>query len=312
MLTTTDIVFFNIFDSIFLSHALITFKILANMYPQTKKVSVKHSILMVFLLVFTTSLFAQGDLLITPRRIVFEGNKRVEELNLSNTGGDTATYNVSFVQYRMNEDGTFQEITEPDPGQNFADKNLRFFPRSVTLAPGEAQTVRMQVINRERLAPGEYRSHVYFRAVPKEGALGMEAANADTSALSIRLIPIFGITIPIIIRAGENSTKVSLSDLAINQINDTTKVLSITFNRTGNMSAYGDIKVTHISPDGTNTPIGSVNGLAVYTPNTVRKFNYLLENNLPVSLSVGSIKVEYFSQNDRNPQKLAESTLKLN
>ena len=281
------------------------------MYPLIKKVSVRNSISLLFILFFTTSLFAQGDLLITPRRVVFEGNKRVEELNLSNTGTDTSTYNVSFVQYRMTEDGTFQEITEPDPGQNFADKNLRFFPRSVTLAPGEAQTVRMQVVNKERLAPGEYRSHVYFRAVPKEGALGMEDANADTTALSIRLIPIFGITIPIIIRTGENNTKVSLSGLELNQVNDTTKVLTITFNRTGNMSAYGDIRVTHISPEGTNTLIGSINGIAVYTPNTVRKFNYLLDKNIPVNLSAGSIKVEYFSQSDRNPDKLAEGILKL-
>ena len=277
-----------------------------------KKTIGQYILSFLIVLTFTAPLLAQGDLLITPRRVVFEGNKRVEELNLSNTGRDTATYNVSFVQYRMTEDGSFQEITEPDPGQNFADKNLRFFPRSVTLAPGEAQTVRMQLINRERLAPGEYRSHVYFRAVPKEGALGMEDANADTAALSIRLIPIFGITIPIIIRAGENSTRVTLSDLTLSQVNDTTKVLSITFNRTGNMSAYGDIRVTHIAPDGKETLIGAVNGIAVYTPNATRKFNYLLDKNLTVNLSGGSIKVEYFSQSDRNPAKLAESLLNLN
>ena len=277
-----------------------------------KKTSGKYIFSFLFVFSFTITLLAQGDLLITPRRVVFEGNKRVEELNLSNTGRDTATYNVSFVQYRMTEDGSFQEITEPDPGQNFADKNLRFFPRSVTLAPGEAQTVRMQLINRERLAPGEYRSHVYFRAVPKEGALGMADENSDTAALSIRLIPIFGITIPIIIRNGENNTKVSISELSVNHVDDTTKVLSMTFNRTGNMSAYGDIRVTYISPDGTNIPIGAVNGIAVYTPNTTRKFNYLLDKNLTVNLSSGSIKVEYFSQSDRNPDKLAESFLILN
>jgi hypothetical protein len=277
-----------------------------------KKTSGKYIFSFLFVFSFTITLLAQGDLLITPRRVVFEGNKRVEELNLSNTGRDTATYNVSFVQYRMTEDGSFQEITEPDPGQNFADKNLRFFPRSVTLAPGEAQTVRMQLINRERLAPGEYRSHVYFRAVPKEGALGMADENSDTAALSIRLIPIFGITIPIIIRNGENNTKVSISELSVNHVDDTTKVLSMTFNRTGNMSAYGDIRVTYISPDGTNIPIGAVNGIAVYTPNATRKFNYLLDKNLTVNLSSGSIKVEYFSQSDRNPDKLAESFLILN
>lgn len=260
---------------------------------------------------FALPMVAQGDLLITPRRVVFEGNKRVEELNLSNTGRDTSVYNVSFVQYRMADDGTFQEITEPDPGQNFADKNLRFFPRTVTLAPGEAQTVRMQVLNRERLAPGEYRSHVYFRSVPKEGALGLDNADADTSALSIRIIPIFGITIPIIIRVGESDTRVAISDVALQKVDDSTNVVAFTFNREGNMSAYGDVRVTHISPDGTNTLLGAVNGVAVYTPNKKRNFQVLIDRAVIVDLKSGSLKVEYLSQSDRNPSKLAEASINL-
>lgn len=260
---------------------------------------------------FALPMVAQGDLLITPRRVVFEGNKRVEELNLSNTGRDTSVYNVSFVQYRMADDGTFQEITEPDPGQNFADKNLRFFPRTVTLAPGEAQTVRMQVLNRERLAPGEYRSHVYFRSVPKEGALGLDNADADTSALSIRIIPIFGITIPIIIRVGESDTRVAISDVALQKVDDSTNVVAFTFNREGNMSAYGDVRVTHISPDGTNTLLGAVNGVAVYTPNKKRNFQVLIDRAVIVDLKSGSLKVEYLSQSDRNPAKLAEASINL-
>lgn len=260
---------------------------------------------------FALPMVAQGDLLITPRRVVFEGNKRVEELNLSNTGRDTSVYNVSFVQYRMADDGTFQEITEPDPGQNFADKNLRFFPRTVTLAPGEAQTVRMQVLNRERLAPGEYRSHVYFRSVPKEGALGLDNADADTSALSIRIIPIFGITIPIIIRVGESDTRVAISDVALQKVDDSTNVVAFTFNREGNMSAYGDVRVTHISPEGTNTLLGAVNGVAVYTPNKKRNFQVLIDRAVLVNLKSGSLKVEYLSQSDRNPAKLAEASINL-
>ena len=117
---------------------------------------------------------AQGNLLITPRRVVFDGTRRVMELNLANTGIDTARYSISLLHYRMNENGTFTEITEPDPGQNFADKNIRFFPRSVTLGPNEAQSIRMQVVNQDKLSPGEYRSHVYFRSIPNLIALGEE------------------------------------------------------------------------------------------------------------------------------------------
>lgn len=259
----------------------------------------------------STTLTAQGDLLITPRRVVFDANRRVAELNLANTGRDSATYNVSFVQYRMTEDGSFEEITEPDPGQFFADKNLRFFPRTVTLAPGEAQTVRMQVINRDRLEAGEYRSHVYFRAVPKEGALGMDEETADSTTLSIRLIPIFGITIPVILRVGESNTQVNISDMSLTKQDDTVNVLSFVFNREGNMSTYGDLRVTHISPSGVSTPVGAVNGVAVYTPNSKRRFSMILQNNKEVDLHTGSLLLEYLSQTDRSPQKLAESSLQL-
>lgn len=71
--------------------------------------------------------FAQGNLLITPRRAVFEGSKRSIDLNLANTGQDTATYSISLVQIRMKEDGGFETITEPDQGQRFADSFVRFF-----------------------------------------------------------------------------------------------------------------------------------------------------------------------------------------
>jgi len=267
--------------------------------------------LLLFSIFFTPSLLAQGDLLVTPRRVVFSGSQRVVELNLANTGQDTAQYNVSIIQYRMTEEGAFEEITEPDPGQFFADKNLRFFPRIVTLAPNEAQTVKMQVINQDRLAPGEYRSHVYFRAVPKETALGFENQNQDTTSLSVRLIPIFGITIPVIIQVGESDTEVSLSDLSVEAVNDTTNRLHMTFNRTGNMSVYGDLRVIHIAPDGSETNVGTVNGIAVYTPNALRKFRFDLDRTKNVNYKSGKLRITYSAQSDVAPKTFATAELNL-
>jgi len=254
---------------------------------------------------------AQGNLLITPRRVVFEGNKRSEELNLANTGKDTAKYNVSIVEYRMNEDGTFQEITEPDPGQNFADKFLRFFPRTVVLAPNEAQVVKVQIIKANELQPGEYRSHVYFRAVPNVKPLGEGETPKDSSSISVRLVPIFGITIPVIIRVGESATKVTLSDLALEQPNDTTNRLKIIFNRTGNMSVYGDITVEHVAPNGKVTPVGSVKGIAVYTPNSIRRFQMDLDRRAVVNYHTGKLQVVYSTQSDVKPVPMASSELVL-
>lgn len=260
---------------------------------------------------FTSIASAQGNLLITPRRVVFDGTRRTMELNLANTGKDTAKYNVSIVQYRMTEDGSFQEITVPDPGQNFADKNIRFFPRTVTLAPNEAQVVKMQVTNTDKLSPGEYRSHVYFRAVPKQVALGEEEAKKDSSTVSVQLVPIFGITIPVIIRVGESTAKVTLSDLKFEMVNDTTNRLAITFNRTGNMSVYGDIKIIHVSTAGKETQVGAVNGIAVYTPNQTRKFRVDLDKNAKVNYRTGKLKITFSAQSDTKPEKYAEAELNL-
>jgi P pilus assembly chaperone PapD len=271
------------------------------------------SIAMVAMVLVLIPLFtqAQGNLLITPRRVVFEGNLKTQELNLANTGKDTARYNVSIVQYRMKEDGSFEEITEPDPGQNFADKYIRFFPRSVTLAPNEAQVVKMQLTKSNLLTPGEYRSHVYFRAVPIERALGEEDTHKDSTGISVRLVPIFGITIPVIIRVGESTTQVNLSNLALDMMNDTIHRLKLTFNRTGNMSVYGDIKVTHISPGGKITEVGVVKGIAVYTPNSLRRFQMDLKKVDGVDFHTGKLVVAYSTQSDTKPVKLAESILQL-
>lgn len=251
--------------------------------------------------------YSQGNLLVTPRRVVFDGSRRVMELNLANTGADTSKYNVSLIQYRMNEDGSFTEITEPDPGQLFADKNIRFFPRTVTLGPNEAQVVKMQVTNMDKLAPGEYRSHVYFRSVPKLTALGSEDLKKDTTAVSVQLTPVFGITIPVIIRVGVSDAKINLSDIKFDEINDTTKILEIKFNRTGNMSVYGDLRVVHISPAGKQTSVGSLNGIAVYTPNKSRTLRINIAEEKSVNFKSGKLKISFISQSDTKPVTYAET-----
>ena len=264
-----------------------------------------------FLVFAAPDVQAQGNLLITPRRVVFEGKKQSQELNLANTGKDTAKYNVSIVQYRMKEDGAFEEITTPDEGQNFADKFIRFFPRSVTLAPNESQVVKMQLIKIDQLKPGEYRSHVYFRSVPKQTALGTEDKLKDSTSIGVKLVPIFGITIPVIIHSGESTTKVTLSDLKLNIINDTIPRLQLTFNRSGNMSVYGDLLVEHISGQGDSKKVGTVKGIAVYTPNQIRRFQMDLDHKTNINYHSGTIRITYSSQSDAKPEKYTEAELKL-
>jgi hypothetical protein len=265
-------------------------------------------ILFFVLLIFTnTEVSAQGGLLITPRRVVFDGMGNTQQLNLANTGDEIATYVVSFVQYRMTEDGEFELINEPDSGQLFADEHLRLYPRKITLAPREAQLIKVQIRNYRGLPDGEYRSHLYFRSTPDVKPLGDEDGNIDTTAVTVRLVPIFGISVPVIIRKGEITTKVSLTELSIEKINDSTQALNMTINRVGNMSVYGDIEVEFESVDNQKNQVAVVRGLAVYSPNTRRYFKINLDSG--IDYSSGKFSVVYKNKSDLKPKIIAKTEL---
>ena len=85
--------------------------------------------------------------------------------------------------------------------------------------------------------------------------------------MSVKLTPIFGITIPVIVRNGDLDVKVALSDLAVVPDKDKKK-LTFKLTRQGNKSAYGDVKVEYM-PAGGGAPVvvGEITRLAVFTPN---------------------------------------------
>ena len=288
---------------------MLKIKLHLKQFARIRSIIISTTLAFISLLLLTTGIYAQGNLLITPRRVVFDGSTRSIDLNLANTGQDSATYSISIVQIKMTEDGQFETITEPDPGQRFADRFIRYFPRSVNLAPGESQVIKVQVTRRSQLEEGEYRSHFYFRAVPETRPLGEEDTTQVTDAISVQLTPIFGITIPVIIRVGESTTSVTLTDPEFRMVNDTDPQLEITFNRSGNMSVYGNLAVDHISPSGTVTRVGIANGIAVYTPNTKRKFILNLSKTEDTDYTKGRLKIYYSAPSDVRPEMYAESEL---
>ena len=267
-------------------------------------------LLFVFLTTFVSPLLAQGDLMIYPKRVVFDGNKKVEKLVLSNTGNEISVYNISFVEYKMNENGELKIITEPEQGQRFASTNVRFFPRKVTLAPNESQTVKVELIKTQDLTDGEYRSHLYFRAEEENAPLGENNKKKET-AISVKLKAVFGISIPCIISIGENTTTVAISDLQFikgKDINDF--ILQFNLNRNGNMSSYGDFTINYSTPDNKTYEVAIMKGVGVYTPNNLRYIKIKLNKPDNVTFTDGgSFKVIY-SQNGKK-KVLTEAIFKM-
>ncbi len=252
---------------------------------------------------------AQGDLIISPSRMVFDNKKQMQELNLVNIGKDTADYTISFVQKNMNEDGSFVNIEKPDAGQMFAEPYIRIFPRTIRLAPGKPQVIKVQYTRKNDMADGEYRSHLFFRAEKNGTPLGMADTKIDATKLVVQLIPVFGISIPIIIYSGSVSMGSTLSDMKISSEQNDFQTLKFTINRTGNKSIYGDLAVEFAPKQGKPYQVGIMNGVGVYTNIDKRNITLNLNNNLGKKLKNGKLKVKYMSSNEKKPALLAKAEL---
>lgn len=257
----------------------------------------------------STAVQAQGagDLVVSPTRVVLEGRARSAQLGLVNKGSETATYRITVINMHMGEDGSMTEVGNPVEGQQFAGNLFRYSPRQVTLEPGASQAIRLLVRKPKDLPDGEYRSHMMMRAVPD--AAGQSVENTGAAGATVRLIPVFGIAVPIIVRHGKVEYDMSLSDMTFVPPSEQDQLPKVRFklNRTGNRSSYGDLTAT-LTAGGKDIVLSEIFRLAVYTPNASRTVEMTLRVPDGVKLSGNSLKISYKSTPDEGGKLLAESS----
>ncbi len=248
-----------------------------------------------------TTLAAQngiGSLLVAPTRVVFGGARRTAEVSLVNTGSRAATYRISLIRLRMNERGDVQEIVDAQPGERFADPHVRFSPQQVTLEPRVAQTVRIALRKPAALETGEYRSHLLFRELPSpDTAVGGET----TGGVAVRLVPIFGVSIPVIVRHGPLTSLLLLEQTRLLDAAPGEPMLQVTLNRQGDSSVYGDLDVAYLPDRGGRVEIGRVQGVAVYTPNPSRTVRIPLRGLETGALARGRVIVTFTATDSVSP-----------
>jgi P pilus assembly chaperone PapD len=257
-----------------------------------------------------TNANAAGQLMVSPTRIVFEGNERTQKVNLINNGSETGRYRISFVRRKMTEDGKFVEVSENEPGM-YSDDIVRYSPRQVTLQPGQSQTVRLMLRKKRDMQDGEYRSHMLFQSLPDPATSDInKLTDNNSTGLTVQLIPVVGITIPVIVRQGKLSSTVSLSEFELKQANTVKaeNTLSFKINREGNSSAYGDFRVYFTPRGGETVVLAQVNGVAVYTPLASRSVDIRLQTPSDLNLSNGELHITFLEPGkDEITGLLAES-----
>jgi P pilus assembly chaperone PapD len=237
----------------------------------------------------STPVQAAGDLLVAPTRIVLDG-ARGAEIILSNTGNEVATYRISLELRRMNPNGRLDDIehAQANPIEKMAIETIRFAPKRVTLQPDQPQSIRvnMQDTASGPLPDGEYRAHLLFRAIPKTPD-ATEAAQT-TQGVSIQLIPIYGVTIPVIIRKGKLSATAALANVKLAQ-NAEGPALEFDMSRKGNKSVFGEVYVTQ---PGNPEPLIFVKGIAIYPEVEQRQVSIRIDPVIAAKLH-GPVKITY-------------------
>ncbi len=240
--------------------------------------------------------FAAPQLVVAPTRIIIEGRTRTASINLINRGDQTGTFRITFERKRMTETGRVVPIEKPVAGEIYADQIIRYAPRQVTLAPGQSQVVRLMVRKPANLAHGEYRSHLLFQGLPPDTGKNIETqVKSKSNKLSIRIIPVLGISIPVIVRHGITQATVTLEKLRLEKRSKDSKkaILVLTAKRSGNRSVYGDFIVYFTPEGGKKVTVAKSGGNAIYTPNTLRMVRIALQAPNKVKLDNGILEVVY-------------------
>lgn len=232
---------------------------------------------------------AAGDLLVAPTRLVLDGSRGTEVV-LNNIGSEPATYRISLEIKRMTEAGGLDEIDEAEANalEQAALAMISFSPRRVVLPPNQPQVIRVGVRVPEGVLPGEYRAHMLFRAVPDAVPVAAKESGSGAGGVAIALTPIYGITIPVIVRVGDLDADATIGKAWVSSDGDGS-AFNFDLVRTGNRSVYGDVEVTR---PGVKDPLLQARGIAVYSEISKRKVSLQVPPELAAALK-GPVHIRY-------------------
>jgi P pilus assembly chaperone PapD len=183
---------------------------------------------------------AQG-VVVAPHAVYLDHRTRSASLTLYNPGADPAEVMISSLYgYPVTDSVGHFTLFVPDSidaSMPSATDWIEAFPRRMTLAPLQRQTVRLLARPPQGLPDGEYWSRVMISA--KGGAL--QVAGADSAAIQIGLALEVRTIIPLIYRKGVLGTGIAVKDLRAAPVGDSLQV-RVRLERQGTAAYIGTAK----------------------------------------------------------------------
>ncbi len=241
-----------------------------------------------------------GDLLVAPTRILLDG-RRGTEIVLNNVGDEPATYRISVEFRRMTPDGNLVDVMDPTPQEKAAADMIVYAPRRVTLAPRQPQSIRIAARAPQGLPDGEYRIHLLFRAIPPATPVAPDNGE-HVKGLHLELIPIYGVTIPVIVRLGNLQATAGISNVRLEK-KDGRSQIDLDLSRSGTRSTFGEVRV--LKP-GVKDPIAIQKSVAIYTEIGTRHVTIPVSSDYKGEIS-GPVTVQYLETYEDGSDKIAET-----
>ena len=232
---------------------------------------------------------------------MLDGRKSAEVI-LNNVGQEPATYRISVEFRRMSVDGSLEDVASPTDRDKMAEDMIVYAPRRVTLAPREPQVIRVAARPPAGLPDGEYRVHMLFRAVPPATPVAAAAPGSQSKGISFALIPVYGVTIPVIVRLGNLQVKSSIENPQL-ETKDGKRSVGLELTRTGDRSTFGEVRVLKA---GVKDPIAIQRAVAVYTEVGKRRVSVPMDEKFTGDAR-GPVTIQYVETFDDGSNTLAET-----
>ncbi|MGV3278624.1 molecular chaperone [Rickettsiales bacterium LUAb2] len=213
--------------------------------------------------------------------LLLDDQSRNIDIMVFNSSNVSHDYSLSLIHYQQNTDGSYTLITNNTENIKFADPYLLFTPIKFTIPAKSSQMVRIQRLPMPEARDGEYTSYLLIKEAPNPLDTARISVNSK-SHVQLSLIPIFNISVPLIVRKGDLASNVSIQQAVINNDRSNNKQLELTLARSGTKSIHSNI-VVYLG----NKVVGQLNGINIFLSADTRKITVALDN-------------KFFSANKKN------------
>jgi P pilus assembly chaperone PapD len=172
---------------------------------------------------------------ISEYRIYLDEDNRDVSFVIFNRQGTYQDCKLRLTHNDFDADSIMHHLAEDIVPDNSAKDWIRFSPREFFLTPAQSQTVRFSMRRKANAQDGEYRSYLLIDC---ETAPGKEEEGKPKPQVNLQTKLIH--SVPIIVRSGKLEANVWIDNISLQE-----DVLSLTVNRSGNRSVYGDVELLH-------------------------------------------------------------------